>query len=66
MEVRDIFCSFCKRIIGNGKTSWFWKDFWIGDKPLAALFQRLYNLTFSKKLQWLEFFKKGGGAIDLG
>lgn len=50
MEIKDLFLSFCKKTVGNGKNILFWEDCWLGSKPLNLQFPDLYDLTFSKKI----------------
>lgn len=38
------------RVVGNGRKTRFWEDKWLGDKSLAELYPRLYNLSFSKNI----------------
>jgi hypothetical protein len=34
--------------IGNGRDTMFWKDKWIGERPLMERFPRLYSITTQK------------------
>jgi len=50
-EVHNEFNWFYKRIrwkLGNGGIIKFWKDCWMGDKPLKESFPRLYSISVSK------------------
>lgn len=40
--------SFCKRRIGIGDSTRFWKDVWIGDEALCCTYPRLYALELIK------------------
>ncbi|GJY62634.1 RNA-directed DNA polymerase, eukaryota [Tanacetum coccineum] len=42
------FWEHCKIRIGNGSTTRFWYDLWIGDMPLYAKFPRLFSLDLNK------------------
>nr|GEZ33211.1 RNA-directed DNA polymerase, eukaryota, reverse transcriptase zinc-binding domain protein [Tanacetum cinerariifolium] len=42
------FWEHCKIVIGNGFTTRFWYDLWIGDMPLYAKFPRLFALDLNK------------------
>nr|GEV97633.1 RNA-directed DNA polymerase, eukaryota, reverse transcriptase zinc-binding domain protein [Tanacetum cinerariifolium] len=43
------FISHCKLRVGNGRSTMFWKDLWIGDSPLCLAFPRLYALDNNKE-----------------
>jgi hypothetical protein len=34
--------------VGNGKSTKFWTDVWLGDQPFCAIFSRLYNISTQK------------------
>ncbi|GJY37600.1 RNA-directed DNA polymerase, eukaryota [Tanacetum coccineum] len=40
--------SHCKKRVGNGNDTRFWRDRWIGDKPLSVKFPRLFALELNK------------------
>lgn len=63
LHVRDIFLSFCRRIVGNGKRIRFWEDDWWGGKPFAVQFPRLFNLTFSTDISAHRVFTEGWNVI---
>ncbi|GJX58902.1 RNA-directed DNA polymerase, eukaryota, partial [Tanacetum coccineum] len=42
------FLSHCKRRVGNGRSTRFWLDTWILDKPLCVRFPRIYALESDK------------------
>nr|GEU64146.1 RNA-directed DNA polymerase, eukaryota [Tanacetum cinerariifolium] len=44
----DIF-SHCKIKVGNGRSTSFWKDLWIGDTRICHKFPRLFALDVSKE-----------------
>ncbi|PWA81456.1 cytochrome P450 [Artemisia annua] len=51
MKIKDELCkininlnNLFKIKVGNGQSTSFWNDIWIGDKPLVASFPRLYRL----------------------
>jgi hypothetical protein len=37
-------------VVGNGCRTSFWKNFWIGDGPLAVKFPILFDLTIDKDI----------------
>ena len=63
MSVKDLFYSCCKRILGDGKSTRFWEDCWLGQKPLCQNFPRLYNLTFNHNITVHDVFTKGFGCV---
>ena len=40
--------SFCKKKIGDGKSTRFWDDIWLGDSSLKVQFPRIYELERDK------------------
>jgi hypothetical protein len=44
LKVRDLFYSFCTRVVRNGKRTRFWEDHWIGDEPFAVKYKNLYDI----------------------
>ncbi|GJW80442.1 hypothetical protein Tco_0144417 [Tanacetum coccineum] len=45
------FLSHCKRRVGSGMQTRFWKDLWLGEVPFNELFPRLYALENNKDVQ---------------
>nr|GEV74565.1 RNA-directed DNA polymerase, eukaryota, reverse transcriptase zinc-binding domain protein [Tanacetum cinerariifolium] len=43
------FTSHCKIKVGNGRSTSFWKDLWIGDTRLCHKFPRLFALDVNKE-----------------
>jgi hypothetical protein len=42
--------------VGDGKTTSFWEDFWVGNRPLKLQFLRIYKLSN----------REGGEVSDMG
>ncbi|PNT69431.1 hypothetical protein BRADI_3g55256v3, partial [Brachypodium distachyon] len=63
LRVRNVFLSFCRRIVGNGKRTRFWEDEWWGRCSFAVKFPRLYNLTFSSEISVHTVFPEGWSSI---
>jgi mannosylglycoprotein endo-beta-mannosidase len=63
MEVKNVFYSCCKRVLGDGCKTRFWEDVWVGEKPLSVLFPRLYNLTFSQGVSVARVFAQDFNCI---
>ena len=55
-----------RRVVGNGRNTFFWTDNWLGGSPLRLQFSCLYELSVHKeysvedmaRLRW----KEGGNA----
>jgi hypothetical protein len=50
LGLRDEFYKCCKKVVGNGKSTSFWKNIWCGDVSLADKFPRLYNIARDKDI----------------
>ena len=55
-----------RRKVGDGKDTYFWTDWWVGDAPLCEKFCRLFDLSVVQKATVAEMFVlgwgEGGGA----
>ena len=71
--------SFCKKKIGDGKSTLFWDDIWLGDSSLKVQFPRVYALESDKSalvqdrvvlVDWNLVQRRvprgGGGFTDVG
>jgi hypothetical protein len=38
-----------RRVVGNGRNTFFWTDNWLGGVPLKIQFSRLYELSLHKE-----------------
>jgi hypothetical protein len=45
MRVKSVFFNRTKFVVGNGTTTRFWKDTWLGETPLALEYPFLYNIV---------------------
>ena len=45
MRVKSVFFNRTKFIIGNGTTTRFWEDTWLGETPLALQYPSLYSIV---------------------
>uniref|UniRef100_A0A8I6YB20 Reverse transcriptase zinc-binding domain-containing protein n=1 Tax=Hordeum vulgare subsp. vulgare TaxID=112509 RepID=A0A8I6YB20_HORVV len=45
MKTKTAFFNMTKFIIGNGESTRFWEDNWLGDEPLALQYPQLYNIA---------------------
>jgi hypothetical protein len=48
MEVKDEFLQQGSFVVGNGLSTRFWEDTWLGKKPLAEEYPSLYNIDHHK------------------
>ena len=44
MGVKNVFYKYCKKMVGDGRNTRFWEDWWVDDKPLRIRYPRLYNI----------------------
>jgi hypothetical protein len=49
-----------KRVVGNGRSTYFWESRWLGDAPLAKVFPRLFSLSLNKDGLVDSFYKRDG------
>jgi len=49
--------------VGNGTSTFFWYDRWLGDVPLCTRFRRLFDIT-SNKLSTVANMVALGGDVD--
>ena len=45
MRVKSVFFNRTKFIVGNGTTTRFWEDTWLGETPLALQYPSLYRIV---------------------
>ena len=45
MRVKAAFFNRTKFIVGNGTTTRFWEDTWLGETPLALQYPSLYSIV---------------------
>ena len=50
MKVKDEFFERGSFSVGNGERVRFWKDTWLGDKPLASQYPTLYRIVHRKEV----------------
>lgn len=48
-EVGDLFIRHLRLLVGNGNRTFFWKDVWLGDRPLKETFPRLFWASRNKQ-----------------
>ena len=49
MRKKVAFFNRTKFIVGNGNTTRFWEDTWLGETPLAVQYPTLYNIVQHKE-----------------
>ena len=45
MRVKSVFFNRTKFVVGNGTSTRFWEDTWLGETPLALQYPSLYNIV---------------------
>ena len=48
-EVGNWFDKNIRRVVGDGRETFFWYDKWVGDTPLRFKFPRLFELALEKE-----------------
>lgn len=59
------FEEWVSRKVGNGASTYFWYDRWLGDVPLRTRFSRLFDLA-NNKLSMVADFLILGGRMEEG
>ena len=49
MRTEDMFFRRVQYLVGNGMSTRFWEDTWLGDTPLAVQYPTLYNIVQRKE-----------------
>jgi hypothetical protein len=49
-----------QRVVGDGRSTFFWLSNWLGEAPLARLFPRLFSLSNQKEDMIFHFGVRGG------
>ena len=49
MRIKDAFFRRAKFLVGDGTTTRFWEDAWLGETPLALQYLSLYNIVQRKE-----------------
>src|SRR6266536_4971023 len=49
MRTKDLFFRRVKFLVGNGMSTRFWEDTWLGETPLAIQYPSLYNIVQRKE-----------------
>uniref|UniRef100_A0A453IXL8 Reverse transcriptase zinc-binding domain-containing protein n=1 Tax=Aegilops tauschii subsp. strangulata TaxID=200361 RepID=A0A453IXL8_AEGTS len=49
MRIKDLLFHRTKFIVGNGMSTRFWEDTWLGKTPLAIQYPSLYNIVQRKE-----------------
>jgi hypothetical protein len=52
-----------RRVVGDGKSTFFWHDIWVGDVPLKVKFPRIYDLSLYKDCS-VEMMRRLIGSVD--
>jgi hypothetical protein len=50
VKVKEEFLKHGSFVVNNGMSAWFWKDTWLGNRPLADQYPSLYNNVRNKNV----------------
>jgi hypothetical protein len=50
LEVHDNFYRFCKKKVGNGKSTSFWNNIWCDSVPLSFRYPNLFDIAYDKNI----------------
>jgi hypothetical protein len=50
LEIRDKFYKYCKKKVGNGKSTSFWNNIWCDSEPLSTRYPNLFNIAYDKNI----------------
>jgi len=53
-----------RRVVGDGLSTLFWFDHWVGDSPLQFTFPRLFDLAINKECTVAEMERERGGVKE--
>ena len=57
MKVKQSFFNRMKFIIGNGSSTRFWEDTWLGETPLAIQYPSLYRIVQRREVFVVSVFQ---------
>ena len=62
-SVKNLYMANIKYQIGSGETICFWKDRWVGDRPLDAKFPNLFSCAVDKEARAKAYMTTVGGQV---
>ena len=65
LGVKKLYFQHVKKKLGDGVSTTFWEDWWVGSKPLKDAYPRLYNISFDHNISVAEAIQKGWGGSSL-
>ena len=51
---------------GKGDKISFWKDLWVGDRPLESIFPELFNCASNQEAKVIDYMERRGDCIIWG
>lgn len=63
IETKDFFCNNSKKMIGNGLSTSFWCYMWSGETPLSVKFNRLFELSLNKEINFNSALNSGCNSL---
>jgi len=59
----DWFSDHVSHYVGNGRTTMFWSDVWLGEESFGVRFSRLFELSVHKGVSVFEMMQLGWGRV---
>lgn len=59
IQIKGIYYQHVKKKLGDGCNTRFWKDWWVGSKPLKDAYPILYNICFNHEISVAEVINMG-------
>lgn len=59
LQVKELYNSFCTKIVGNGRSIPFWEDMWLGDVAFSTRFHKLFNIYMNQNITVADALRDG-------
>lgn len=61
-KIREMFLRGIRLHVGNRLRVLFWKDIWVGERPLMEVFPRLFRVAINKEAMVSEYYREANGS----